>query len=779
MKRELLIALVFAFVACPLVAQSTSQPTPASTPETTTPAEEPPKEQTAVRAEGPATAPDVAPNIFGNFVNLNLQMVGQDSNSSKFEEYRDLPEGLAGPALRVFGSGEGVMWLAGGNNLGEDDRRFYVWANTRVLEVDFLLDEIPHNLGTDAKSVEKIVSNEAQGITDYAQASLQAQLEARWANPATRNQINYAYLNSILQPLLNTPEVFDLGFTRTRAGVRLGILPNSSITTTLTVFQENRDGNRSSGTSFGFGNVVETAEPIEYRTQDVRLAMEAPLLNNKLLLRGSIGVNTFENAVDAYSFDNPFRVTDSTDASAYQAPGSGSVNGPSMGRIALPPDNNQINASVGGFFKLPMNSRITADLMLSRLSQTESLLPFTTNTAIIAAFPELGRPPSEDFDGEIDTTSLNLAFNSRPIKNLNLTARLRMYDMDNNSNRIETPGFVAFDATFQQGGRITVPYGYTNNRAEIFATYDFRLFSLEGGYRHNVMERTFRETEETTESIFHVAADLRPFSWLVWRNSFEFGDRDYDEYDQIRGESASFHEEEQVNIPGLKRFDQAKRDSQRVVSMATLTPFNGNLSLSGNYTRYFDDYAEDAEFGLQTWLAQSVTLEADWSPGSRYNLFAYYTRDEWEGFQKGRQSGASFSTNPADNWSARNSDDANTIGIGANFTFIPDKLNFHFSARRQNVDGNGDFDSPPGGTPDVAVDIANIDDTKFSTIAGELVYQLRTAWEVGLGAWFEDYEIDDALNAGTIQYLPASLFLAPNDLGYQGGSVYVRTTYRW
>jgi MtrB/PioB family decaheme-associated outer membrane protein len=767
MTRALCLALLLA--ASALRAQEETQSTPAATP---------PTGQGAERVEGPASAPSTVTNLFGNFINLNLQGTNQNNNSSKFEEYRDVPEGLGGPSLRVFGNDEQLAYLISGENLMQTDRRLYVWADTSLVEVNLLFDQIPHRLGNDAKSIEKVVANEAQGISDIIQASLQSQLEARWANPATRSQINYAYLRPLVEPLLNTPEVFDLGFTRQRAALTLGLFPASAISTTLTLFQENRDGNRSSGTSFGFGNVVETAEPVEYRTRDVRLSVEAPLLQNALILRGSIGVNQFQNRVHSYTFDNPFRVTHSTDASAYQAPGSASVNGAAFGRMALPPDNNQITAAVGGIYKLPRNSRLTASVTFGRLTQDDELVAYTTNTAILAANQSLNQPPAERFDGAIDTTGVNIAYTTRPMPGLNLTARYRLYDVDNNSERLETPGFVAFDATFQSVPRITVPYGWKTQRAEILGTYDLRIVSLEGGFRRETMDRTFRETEQTTENIFHVAADLRPFSWITWRNSFEFGDRDYDEYDQVRAESASFHEEEQVNIPGLRRFDQARRDTQRIVSMLTTSPF-ASVTLSANYIRYFDDYRDDAEFGLQTWRSQSFTIEADYTPSDRWNAFTFYSKDDWEGFQSGRQSGATFSTNPLDNWSARNSDRANTFGAGANFVVIPDRANLHFNGRLQTVSGYGDFESPAGGTPNVGVDIANIDDTRLVTLTGELTYRLAEAWDVGIGGWIERYRIDDALNTGTEQYLPASFFLAPNDLGYRGGAAYVRTTYRW
>ncbi len=768
MKRQLMTVVVFLLTLSSALAQTTPPP-----------AEEP-ADQATKPVEGPASAPATVTNVFGNFLNLNVQSANQNTNSSKFEEYRQVPEGFAGPSFRIFGDTPASKWLVTGENLMQRDRRLYVWADTDLVEANFLYDVIPHRLGNDAKSIEKIVSNEAQGISDPIQAAFQSALEARWANQATRSQINFAFLRSLVEPLLNTPEVFDLGFTRQRAALTLGLLPNSPITTTVSVFQENRDGTRSSGTSFGFGNVVETAEPVQYRTRDVRLSMEAPLLSNALLLRGSIDYNDFDNSVAAYTFDNPFRVTHSTDQSAYQAPAAGSVNGAAFGRIALPPDNRQVTASIGGIYKLPANSRVTADIALGRLTQNDRLLPYTTNTAMIAQFPVLAQPPADKFDGEIDTTSINLAFTSRPMPRVNFTARYRMYDVDNNSERLETPGFVAFDATFQGGvGRISVPYGWTNHRAELLASYDLSVVSLEGGFRRDVMDRTFRETEQTTENIFHLAADVRPFNWLVWRNSFEFGSRDYDEYDQIRGESASFEEEEQGNLPGLRRFDQAKRDTQRIISMMTVTPFGGDVAFSANYVRYFDDYTKDSGFGLLTWRNESFTVEADYTPSDRWNVFGFYSRDKWRGFQRGRQSGATFSTNPLDNWTANNSDLAHTFGAGASLVVIPDKADLQFTGTVQTVSGFGDFDSPPGGAPDVGIDIPNIDDTRYVTLASELTYHLAQAWELGVGAWIQRYRISDALNSGMQQYLPSSFFLAPNDLGYRGGAAYVRTTYRW
>jgi MtrB/PioB family decaheme-associated outer membrane protein len=586
-----------------------------------------------------------------------------------------------------------------------------------------------------------------------------------------------------VQPLLAAPYIYDLGFDRRRGGLSLQILPESPINTRVTYFREQRSDTRPAGTSFGFGNVVETGEPIDYVTEDVGVRLEMPLKRG--LVRGGITINRFNNRLQSYTFDNPFRATDSTDANAYQAPGTASVNGPAFGRMSLAPDSDQLLLTAGGMYKLPRNSRITADVTWSRLTSDDSLIPLTTNTAIVLANGLRASDPlslpDRAFDGEINSLRTTLAFNSRPIPGLGLNARLRYYDLENESERVRFPdGYVRFDSAYQPIARITVPYGWTNTRLDLYSTYDLRLATLEAGFRHDVMERTFRETEETTENIFHLATDVRPFTWAVFRASYEFGDRDFDEYDSERSEDASFlNPQAPANLPELRRYDQAKRDTSRIVGMLQLTPLD-SISLSGNYVRYFDDYTGDSTHGLLTWRNNSMTLEADYTPTAKLNLFAFFTHDEWSTFQRGRQSGATPDTDPRNDWTAHHIDKANTYGLGTNVTFIPDKLVLRLNGSVQKVSGYNNLESPPGGTlVDVAMDIPNIDDTSLLSASAELTYTLSDAWHLAAGAWYEDYDIFDMLSTGTQGYMPAAFFLIPNDASYRGSALYVRTSYRF
>ncbi|HEX6088215.1 MAG TPA: MtrB/PioB family outer membrane beta-barrel protein [Thermoanaerobaculia bacterium] len=755
MKQTILALLL----AVPLLAQQE----PVST-------ETPVSEAVVHTIDAPATGPEKIESLFSNVVSIDAQGATVDTDSSKFEEYRDVPRGIAGPDFRFFGESAASQILVTGENLVQEDRRIVLSAETPIAGIDAFYDVIPHRLGNNARSIHTPVSATAWGISDLAQRSLQTQLEAQFA--ANRTGINYTFLRRLVEPLVNTPYLFDLGYTRERVGLSLNIFPTGTVDTRVSFFQENREGNRNAGTSFGFGNVVETAEPIDYITRDFGIRLEQPFARG--LIRGGLTVNQFLNEHTSYTFDNPFRAVDSTDPSAYQAPGSASINGASFARMALAPDSTHAVASIGAIYKLPRNSRITADVGYGMLQSSSTLIPYTTNSAIV--MPEL---PMRHYDGEIATSSVNLQFTSRPLRNVRFNARYRFYDVDNQSDRVHFPGYVRFDASLEPTPRVTVPYGWSTQTAEVSGAYDLgRFATLELGFRNNTMERTFRETRETTENMFRIAADFRPLTWMVARTSYELGSRDYDEYDQVRAESASFDEPEQVNLPGLRRFDQARRDSHRVVAMVQATPFDGPVNVGVNFVRYFDDY-DESEFGLRHWRTQALNAEVDYTPSPRWNVFGFFGTDVWGGFQQARQSGATFSTNPLDNWSAYNTDKSKTFGVGANFTIIPERFDVRVSSQLQTVNGRAQLESPPGGTPDLAFDVLHVDDTRFLQTFAQLTYRISEAWELALGAWIEDYDIDDDQSSGTQPYMPASFFLVPEDGDYQGNIAYVRTRYRW
>jgi MtrB/PioB family decaheme-associated outer membrane protein len=553
--------------------------------------------------------------------------------------------------------------------------------------------------------------------------------------------------------------------------------------------------------------VIETAEPIDYRTHDVGLTAE--WVKPKGLVRGALHFNIFDNKIAYQTFANPFRATDSTDSSAYQSPGSASIGGASFGRMSLPPDNSSITGSFGFAVKLAGHSRLSTDASYGEWRQNEPFIPFTTNTAIIVPFDaaDPAHLPAKSLDGRIDVFSLASAFTSRPVDGLTFTARYRRYDLNNKTPRIRFPeGYARFDAVWEEIPRESVPYGYVNDQAQASVGYDFQVGSagltVESGYKFDRMERSFRETGHTLQHTVFGSTRLRAADWMVLRGTVEWGRRDFRDLEMERSEDASFLEPgAPANLLAVPlggsdsvcatagvvcnlRYDQAKKDTTRAIGQLHLSP-GGKATVVLTYALGKDNFKETI-FGLTHARNESFGAELDYTPVERLNLFAYYNRENISSFLRGRQSGATVSLNPLDDWTSDLKDKVDSIGAGLTVGVVKDKADLRIAGNYQKADGNADIAAPVGGAPELAkralggvLGVANLDDTKLLSLSSELAYKLNKAWTVALGGLFEDYVADDAFSTGLPNYAPASFFLAGNDGNYRAGWFYARLAYTW
>jgi MtrB/PioB family decaheme-associated outer membrane protein len=755
-----------------------------------------------LRAEDPAGVREN--DFFSGQVDLGVIQKDVDTISSKFLEYRDIPNGIVAPYFRLNGQKEGLRYDFAGQFIQQTDQRYRLRVEKDWFRLDGDYNVIPHRFGNGGKTLEEDVDEGVFRISPALQLAHQTII----GPPSSR--INYNFLNTLVTPSLNaTPADVDLTLKRERSNLAASFRPGD-LDVKLAYFRERRTGDRANaGTSFGFGNVVETPEPVGYLTQDV--GADAELGGSWGVARAGVHYNWFRNNIPGLSFDNPFRAVDSTDPSAYQAPGSGSTGGPVRGLVALPPDNEAVTGTAAATFKIGKRSRAGADIALGRWSQDSTdFIPYTTNTAITNPFnaTDPARLPAQRLDGKIDTSSFNAFFNSRPLDKVSFNLRFRRYDLDNKTTRIPLPGYVRFDAVWEDIPRISVPYGYTNDRFDATLGYDWDKFSLEGGYRYTAMDRTFRETEKTSENAGRFSVRFVPNDWLLVRASYERASRSYDGLEIELSEEASFQTPgapanlyaipDPATDPAFAttynsfgcganpcniRYDQAPRKSDRWNAQIQASPGSGKTTfgLSWNYNN--DDYNESV-YGLTSLKYNTVTADFDYTPSDKWSLYAFYTWEKNENHLRGRQSGSTISSNPLDDWVSDVTDKSNSFGAGANFTFVPEKWTANVFARYQKVDGNNDLTVFPGGVPansrpNGGVDIPAFDDTKIVAVNAELRYQFKKAWAFVLGGWFEDYTVADAQTTGLINYVPASFFLAANDGDYTAWWGYLKLSYRW
>jgi MtrB/PioB family decaheme-associated outer membrane protein len=639
---------------------------------------------------------------------------------------------------------------------------------------------IPHNFGNGGKSLLRPTSESAYRLSDDLQGFFQSELEAGFPDSTS-----YDNILALVTPSLDAaPADIDLRLERGRNKISFSFAPKeASYDLGVTYFHERRSGTRAAnGTSFGFSNVVETPEPLRYITQD--FGINGSVSGSWGVARAAIHFNDFKSTFAIFDWDNPFSAVDGTGGRAYLAPSAfGGLAAPKTGRLALPPDNKAITGSLGATFRFGSQTRLTVDGAFGQWKQDEEpFIAYTTNTAI-----ELpGALPADRLDGKIDTTSLSAFFTTRLADNFRLNARYRRYDLENKTPRLSFPGYVRFDAVWEEIPRIGVPYGYANDYFDAMLNYDFGKASLEAGYKYTRMERTFRESEKTSENGFRLVLDVQGTEWVTLRALYELAKRDYDEYDTERSEHASYLEAgDLANQPTLRRFDQAKRDLQRYGGTVQIAPPSGKATLFFHYVKTAQEFdtapvpfviepGSEAPLGLVDSDYETFTVEGDFVPSERATFYAFYSRENIDDFQRGRQSGGTLNLNPEDTWTSTVADKVDSFGAGADFVLVPEKWDLGLFARWQKADGNNAFTGPRE-----TEDIPLFDDTELTHVRAWLKYHIDTAWAVSVGGFFEDYEIQDAQTDGTLNYMPGSFFLATNLGDYQAWVGWINLKYSW
>lgn len=742
-------------------------------------------------AAGPARAADGGFRFWVDPVEIEDLSKDVDTESAKLEEYRDLSSGLRVRQLRLFGaSADGNRSLAVRlYDADREDARYGLdYGVSGVWGVTLDYNKIPHRFGNAGHMLFTRTGPGRYEVADPVQAAIQGVLDARFANPATRSTINFAFLDNLLRPYLQTATEVDVGLRRDRLYARLELAKSRAVAWTLEYANENREGTRPYGASFGFNNITELPEPIDYQTSDATLSGEWG--NERAGLRFGYRQSQFRNDVSTVVWDNPFRLQPTTDPSAYQSPGSSSVGGASLGFADLAPENDASTVFVLGRTALAGAWYLSGSLNYVTMTQDDPLLPYTLNPAIRgidfdgSTFDptDPANLPVRNADTEVNVLALNSDLGTRFGEDWSFVLRYRYYDYDNQSPRIELPGYVRFHGVWEDIPRITVPYGYT--KQDLGAEVDWDVTgstSLSLLYNVQTWDREFREVESSDDNVLRLSLDTRPSPRWNLRASYEIGDRSIDGYDFEAAAEASFLDPSGPdNQPGLRRFDQAAREYDAYNVQAQLFA-SAAWNLVVGVTGRNEDY-DESELGLLRDEILQYNFELGFAPGAGTNFYLFGHRADREVFQRARQSGGTVSTNPRDNWEVEFDEGTDTWGLGLTQDLGED-LTFDLNGSWSKSDGAADFTAFPGGLPlaspgaglpprTAAQDFDNYEDVELLSVRAGLEYAITAGASAGLWYRHEDYTIDSFLLQGLLQgglqnYLPGALLLDANNGDYQ------------
>lgn len=654
-----------------------------------------------------------------------------DGVAAKFGEFDGISED--GGYVVVDGSvGErrenGAFWRATARDLGLDNGGIALAAGREGLwQADVGYVASPHNVFD--TTVTPFVAGPASSLS----------LPAGWVR-AGNTQLMTALDSSL--------RAYDLETTRERGSLGGEYESPSGWRTDLRYTHETRDGRRLVGANF-ITTASQLASPVDYVTDQVDWSARYETA------RGAIGLSYFG------SFFSNQRVD-----LAWENPFSAIAPGADLGRSALAPDNNFNQLALNLGYELGPAWRVRLNAGMGRAKQDDKFLPYTTNP-LIATAPL----PRASLDGEVDIrhADLQLAGDFGALigwlEGLRGRLNYRYYERDNGTPQADyTP--VEGDS-FPAGVATNLPYGYRRQKLSLSGDYDLArvlwpgsgpAMQLSGGWDREEWDRTFQETEESTEDSGWVRLRVSPLDWLVVDARYGAANRDPDPYVADPGAGAPQN-------PLLRKYNLAYRERD-FWDLEIHLSLPGNLELSlGGFERK-DDYVESA-LGLARSRDSGGTADLSWTISEKVSAYAFYGRQEITSLQNGSQAFG------APDWQAQSVDEFDTASIGLRLDDLHDKWNVRFDYFW--LDGQGDIEVQSG-SPQAFPPLR----TRSHGPSLEVEYRATPALDVIGTLRYEHFDAHDwALDGVEPDTLPAVLASGADAYDYDANLIGISFRYRF
>ena len=698
---------------------------------------------------------------------VGVQAVRETDRSSKFTEYRDVPRGSFVEALHFdLTAGSRFVRFAAAN-LGRSDQSLTAAIGSEgTFRIDLGYFQTPHRFSFFGATPYVENTPGVFTLNDVIRSAAEALVP-------TGTGTNIAAARALVSSFLSSAGPIDLGLERKRGTFDLSLTPSAPLSVNVSASHETRSGSRPYGTPLGFSNAIEIPEPIHLATTNLDTSLEYRKRWGRF--RAGVAASFFENSVQTLVWDNPYRITDSTYAQAYSA-----GNGTARGRLALWPSNNSVRFYIDGSVKPFASTRISAAASYGTFNQNEKLQPFTINTAIPGSDPNAANalsPPRETARARAGITSLDLTVYSRLTRSLSLTAGFRYYDFANRTVELDMPaGYARLDQVWEDIPIAVRPYSFSRSR--FFGELTFNLLentTLQAGYSFYGVRRyeggNEGEKNRTDEGTFKVSIDSRPADWLDLRVSYLDSKREW-----------SLDDSFSAYIPGFnfKRYFEAGRNRRSLNAQVGVSPTD-KLDIQLNYAIGRDDYPR-SDYGLKRDDFDMYGVDISYAASKDHSLFVFYERELYDSGQAARQSGASFSTNPLDDWTANLKDSIHTIGAGQTVVFQGGKFGLDLTASYSKAAGSSSLDSPPGGTPDLAADFDRpLDTTTWWTAQASFKWRMTKNIAAVFGYWYEQYSLEDIVrnDIAVADASAGALFLGALEPGYKYHVGSLRIVYSW
>jgi MtrB/PioB family decaheme-associated outer membrane protein len=694
------------------------------------------------------TTPSAAQVDLGDYtVSGSIEAGGMPShrsgNTTKLEEYRDLPETIVVPQLELFIDSKKKDFYLEFDSLktGRDDQSYRLRAGRYgLLDLEFVWDQIPHLFNVD------------NARTPYNMNDGSYTLPSKPAGTTGANVRDWVNANA--QPV-------DLKLYNGLARFNVRYTPNPGWTFRGGYGSQNTAGKRAFGAYFGPSpgsfNITELAEPIDYQTHNIELGGEyaGEGWSLGLTYNGSL----FHNNTSTLTWDNPLTTglgAACVDSATYN---QGAGTGPCRGRLDLYPSNQAHTFTLNGTASLPFKTNFIGAFSYGWRLQNDPFLPFTANSAVIQ--PTISR---RNLDGDVRPTMINATLVNNFFRDLGLKAFYRYYDFDNRSKRVLLPdGIIVNDQGTATGDVfLTFPYAYAKQNVGFDASYNVtRWLTAKLGYGWERMHREYaRELLNSNEHSFGPTFDIKPTAWTLFRIAYRRSIRDAHDYDAGRNAAVEIDQTpEEVRLSRLeelRKFDQAARNRDRFTFFTQVSPLE-NLTVHGGFDFTNERYPRTV-VGVQKDIDYAPSIGFIYAPLEWLSVFGDYNweRFDWRLQAIARNTGPGGCPDlelrtaencPAATWRSRGNDEIHTVKLGSDVQVIKNLLNlrlqygFSFGSSEVRSSGNSAASGDTGLVP--ATDYPTIVN-RWHEFLARAEYVVHKNVALRLGYYFNSYSSKDA-----------------------------------
>lgn len=624
-------------------------------------------------------------------IDTAVQLTNIDDAREKFEEYREVPNGVVVNDFRLKADGASTAHYLDirVKDPLQDDERYEIKGGVHgSYNFGIIYDNIPHNFSS-GRFLESSAGGGRYVISDAVQSALQANevlRSARLTNTGVTSTANGALINpadaqnmaldagmtGIVNNSYTAANTVKFGLNREKTGFSFDYHLPDDAKVWVKLNDEKRTGvrrinagsyerynNGVTTTTAGVGNRshvadyfqvegIELPESIDYRTTTFNLG--TGIYKKDWLLDAAYTLTSFENRNHSLIWDNPFRITG---AEATNAAGTAPANAfnrfrSALGQASLPPDSRSHELAVSGALdNLPLNSRFTANVSYGRITQDTDFAPYTLNTGLLAStstptgaaagtLPNTVLPQNS-LNGEVATLFQSYQLTSKPTHALTVTGKYRYYDYDNKSDHITFPNYAAFGDSFWRAVRNdpgapvrNETLSFTRQNAELALDYHWsKALTLQGEGFWEGWDREELRIDGTEEIGFAAGVVYKPSMTTTLRAKYRRSDRTVHGYE-------TGNTRENPEAVGLVNYDWADRERDKFDLRAQMLPTDEiTIGASVNYLK--DKFAEDARFGLKKNRSLFGDLDISYAPSEEFSIHANYSRENRKGLM---QSGA-------------------------------------------------------------------------------------------------------------------------------------------